>query len=60
MAGTGRLQQNNDPNEFKQRMAVATIPGSKAEVHKRLARYYRRAGFRPVRGTDHLMIKLLD
>jgi GNAT superfamily N-acetyltransferase len=53
------VQQNDNPDEFEQRMAVATIPGTKAEVHKRLARYYRRAGFRPVRGTDHLMIKLL-
>jgi hypothetical protein len=53
--GEGRHQ-----DEFEQRMALDAMPGgTDMEAHRRLARYYRRAGFRSVRGTDHRMIRML-
>lgn len=54
------IEGSSKPDEFEQRMALDAMPGgTDTEVHKRLARYYRRAGFRSVKGTDHLMIKML-
>jgi hypothetical protein len=54
------IKSSSNPDEFVQRMALDTMPGgTDIEVHKRLARNYRRAGFRSVKGTDHLMIKML-
>jgi len=55
-----RLRGSSKPDEFEQRMALDAMPGgTDMDVHKRLARYYRRAGFRPVKGTDHLVVKML-
>lgn len=54
------IKGSSKPDEFEQRMALDAMPGgTDMDVHKRLARYYRRAGFRPVKGTDHLMVKTL-
>jgi hypothetical protein len=48
------IEGSSKPDEFEQRMALdAMSGGTDMEVHKRLARYYRRAGFRSVKGTDH-------
>lgn len=48
-------------DEFEKQLACDAIKGTPAETHKRLARYYRKAGFRHVPRSDHLMIRnLLD
>lgn len=46
---------------FPLQLACDAIKGTPAEAHERLARYYRKAGFRRVPRSDHLMIRnLLD
>jgi hypothetical protein len=48
-------------DEFEKQLACDAIKGTSAEAHERLARYYRKAGFRRVPRSDHLMIRnLLD
>lgn len=48
-------------DEFEKQLACDAIKGTPAEAHERLARYYRKAGFRRVPRSDHLMIRnLLD
>lgn len=48
-------------DEFEKLLACDAIKGTPAEAHERLARYYRKAGFRRVPHSNHLMIRnLLD
>jgi GNAT superfamily N-acetyltransferase len=55
------LQLNEYPEdtEFGKRMALDSLPADEIKATQTLARYYRSMGFKGVKGSDGLMVKLL-
>ena len=51
--------KGDKPSEFDQLMALGALEADAAKAKKSLAKYYRSAGFKPVAGTDGLMVKNL-
>jgi hypothetical protein len=51
--------KGDKPREFAQLMALGALEADAAKAKKSLAKYYRSAGFKPVAGTDGLMVKNL-
>ena len=51
--------KGDKPREFDQQMALGALEAHEAKAKKSLAKYYKRAGFKPVAGTDGLMVKNL-
>jgi hypothetical protein len=52
--------KGDKPREFDQLMALGALEADAAKAKKSLAKYYRSAGFKPVAGTDGLMVKNLE
>jgi hypothetical protein len=50
---------DDTPRKFDKQMALDALEANEAKAKKSLAKYYKGAGFRPVAGTDGLMVKNL-
>jgi GNAT superfamily N-acetyltransferase len=50
-------QKNKESSAFNRRLALDALETDEKKANRSLARYYRKAGFEPVKGTDGLMVK---
>jgi hypothetical protein len=53
-------KDDDKPRKFEQRMALGALEADEAKAKKSLAKYYKGAGFKPVAGTDGLLVKNLE